>query len=107
MLCEQELMKERNNNLLSECVKNIKLTIRDSYLNFLDGFCSLECSLSADSIALWNSVGAKSLKTNFFNNVSIVKKSPPKSQDFSSDFQLKKIDDSLSNVKTSKIIVIL
>ncbi len=96
LLCEQELMKERNISLLSECLKNIKLSIRESYLSFLDGFCSLECSLPSDSISVWNAVGTKSAKPNFFRNMTVVKKSSPKSQDFSSDFQLKKTEESLS-----------
>ena len=69
---EQELSKDNSTKLLSETLKNIKISLKENCFHFLDSFCRIDTTFAQDILKKWNDLSSNKPKnssnTSFFPN---------------------------------------
>lgn len=63
---EQELSKDSASKLLGETLKNIKLSVKDNCIHFLDSFCRLDACFPPDLSKKWQLSSIPSSALSFF-----------------------------------------
>lgn len=62
---EQEISKDNATKLLNDCLRNIKINLKENCFHFLDSFCKIDTTFPIEISKKWNDLSSKSKSSNY------------------------------------------